>query len=418
MLKNISDSSAVEARAGTHLPTTVHHQPGGAVVIGGAQGGLGVVRSLGRRGIPIALLTADHWLAASSRYVRRILPSPDLEKHSEAADYLLNLGLRNGIEGWVVFPCTDSAVEMISRHHESLARVFRLTIPPWNVLRWAHDKRLTYQRAAQLGIDFPETYSIGSAEEVAALNCRYPVILKPAFKEGRNPLTLDKAWKADNRNALLGRYAQACSLMNSSLIIVQEFIPGAGDVQNSYAALWHEGQPLVSLIAKRLRQYPIHFGHTSTYVQTVEEPEVEEISARFLRAIRYTGVVEMEFKLDVRDGRYKLLDINPRLWAWHTLSKRAGIDFPYLMWLLACGVQSPIMRARAGFGWVHVSKDLLAAIQEVCHRRLSPIVYLRSVLRPLEFAIAAADDPVPLFFDLPLLVRGALKRTIEHGRHN
>src|SRR5438034_1378021 len=42
----------------------------GAIVIGGDYGALGVVRSLGRRGIPVWVLTNEHRVATASRYVR------------------------------------------------------------------------------------------------------------------------------------------------------------------------------------------------------------------------------------------------------------------------------------------------------------------------------------------------------------
>ena len=166
---------------GHHSPQLARAQPAGAVVIGGAIGGLGVVRSLGRHGIPVVLLAADAFLARASRYVRGSFPSRAPEIDPDPAAYLLNLAEKHGLQGWTLFPCVDSAVEMVSRNHDRLSRAFRLTTAPWNVLQWAHDKRLTYQRAADLGLDYPRTYCVDSLECAAALDCRFPVILKPAF---------------------------------------------------------------------------------------------------------------------------------------------------------------------------------------------------------------------------------------------
>src|SRR5256885_6552685 len=64
------------------------------------------------------------------------------------------------------------------------------------------------------------------------------------------------------------------------------------------------------------------FGKFSPYVETVDEPQVIEPSVRLLKALRFTGLVEAEFKKDPRDSQYKVIDINPRVWGWHTLSKR------------------------------------------------------------------------------------------------
>ncbi|MBV9441958.1 MAG: hypothetical protein JO217_04625, partial [Acidobacteriaceae bacterium] len=126
--------------------------PPGALVIGGALGALGLVRSLGRRGIPTLLIPAGYWLARSSRYVRGSLPQAPAESESDPANHLLQLAEDRKLHGWALFPCIDSAVEMISRNHERLARTFRLTTAPWSVVQWAHDKRFTYKRAAQIGL--------------------------------------------------------------------------------------------------------------------------------------------------------------------------------------------------------------------------------------------------------------------------
>ncbi|MBV9406789.1 MAG: hypothetical protein JO211_15690 [Acidobacteriaceae bacterium] len=414
----IMTTNALEDQLIELVPADRPSEPPGAVVIGGAIGALGLVRSLGRHGIPTLLIAADYYLAQSSRYMRGRLPPLPLNDHSQAAASLLKIAEGYRLDGWALFPCIDSAVEMIARHHAELSGTFRLTTAPWETLQWVHDKRFVYRRAAEIGLAHPHTYCANGMQQVAALECRYPVILKPASREGRNALTLDKAWMIENRQELLERYAEACAFMNHEKIIIQEFVPGGGEAQYSYAALWNRGCAVASLVAKRRRQYPIDFGHTRTYVETVEEPELEDILVQAEDGIRDSGVVEMEYKRDARDGRYKLLDVNPRLWTWHTISCRAGIDFPYLMWQVISGRDVPRLRGRLGSAWVHLSKDLLAAFQEIRRGRLSIPAYVRSLLRPrLEFAVAAGDDPLPALCDPPLLFCGALKRCISRAHH-
>ena len=129
--------------------------PEGAIVLGGAQGSLGVVRSLGRRGIPVWLLTNDNLLARFSRYVRRAPAWPRLSSPSLEAEYLLGLAKKHELNGWALFPGSDLEAEMIARNHARLAERYLLTTPPWDVLQWACDKRLICRRAAELGVDQP-----------------------------------------------------------------------------------------------------------------------------------------------------------------------------------------------------------------------------------------------------------------------
>src|SRR5207249_5434492 len=132
-----------------------------------------------------------------------------------------------------------------------------------------------------------------------------------------------------------------------------------------YAALCREGRPLASLVAQRTRQWPMDFGRASTYVETVEAADVEECARRVLAALRFDGIVEIEFKRDTRDGRLKLLDINPRVWGWHSLGRAAGVDFPYLLWRLLRREQGDGRRGRAGGRRVRALSDLPVAFGEL-----------------------------------------------------
>ena len=288
----------------------------GALVIGGDYQGLGIVRSLGRRGIPVWVLDDKRSIAAVSRYTRRTLAWPTDERRQR--DYLLALGKRHHLDGWVVYPTRDETVGMLAREHAALAERYRLATPPWEITRWAYDKRLTHELAAEAGVDAPWTRYPTSRDEVAALDCAFPVIIKPAIKEHFYQHTHAKAWRVDDRAALLARYDEACALLapdERDEIMVQELIPGGGEAQFSFAALCHDGAVLASLAARRWRQHPMDFGHSSTYVETVEQLEVEAAGTALLRAMRYSGLAEVEFKRDPRNGRYKVLDVNARTWA-------------------------------------------------------------------------------------------------------
>src|SRR5579864_2635155 len=309
----------------------------GALVMGADYRGLGVVRSLGRRGVPVWLINqGGHSVAAPSRYVQRRVPWPGGDDETNVA-YLLHLADKHNLRGWVLIPTDDYAVGLVAHHHETLGKTYRLTTPCWEDLRWACDKRLLCRLARELSIDQPWTICPSSREEISRLDCPFPVILKPAVRLQPTSLAIPKAWPAEDRQSLLSRYDEASAVMAPENLIVQEIVPGNGETQFSYAALCRDGSVVASLVARRTRQFPNDFGQLSTYVETVEEPRVIEPASRLLSEMRFTGLVEVEFKKDPRTGQFKLLDINPRVWGWHTLSKRAGVDFPYLLWLLALG---------------------------------------------------------------------------------
>lgn len=383
--------------------------PPGALIVGGAHGSLAVARSLGRQGIPVWFVTSNHPIARYSRYTERSFrwAGPDA---GGAFAFLMELAVRHRLDGWMLIAGGDQELRLMSRHRAELSKLFRVTTPDWETARWAYDKRLTYQRAGTLQIDVPRSYFPRSRQDVEQLECRFPIILKPAVHETENAFTQAKAWQVDDRTSLVSRYDQAASLVGEEAIVLQELIPGDGATQFSYAAVWDRGVPVASLVARRTRQYPINFGFTSTFVETVAAPEVEDAACRLLQSLGYSGPVEVEFKFDERDGHFKLLDVNARIWTWIALGALAGVDFPMIQWRLAMGETMARARGRAGVGWMHGSRDVVAACHEMLVRRLTPAGYFRSIDKPLVFAAFAADDLKPGLVDLPVVALRLLAR--------
>ena len=388
----------------------------GALVMDADYRGLAVVRSLGRRGIPVWVLQhGDQLLATLSRFNRRTVNWPSQDEE-ESVNFLVRLAERENIRNWLLFPTGDEGAALVARHHQKLSEHFQLTTAPWEVLQWLYDKRLTYRLAAKLGVHHPWTLYPTSRDQVAESDFQFPVILKPAYRTSFNRFTASKAWRVDTPEELLARYDEAKTLVDPGALMIQEVIPGGGESQFSYTALCRDGEPLASLTAKRIRQIPMDFGRASTFVETIDDEETAATAAHLLRALRYTGIVEVEFKRDPRDGKLKLLDINPRVWGWHSLCASAGVDYPYLLWLLTVGEPVPRTKAGVGVRWVRMSTDAPTAIREILRGRLSLRDYLRSVRSPLSTAIYAPDDPLPGVLEIPLLAYLLGKRVLSGGR--
>jgi predicted ATP-grasp superfamily ATP-dependent carboligase len=151
-------------------------------------------------------------------------------------------------------------------------------------------------------------------------------------------------------------------------------------------------------------------------VETIDCPALDEPSRRLIAESGFNGLVEIEYKVDSATGRTLLLDINPRVWGWHTLCGRAGVDFPWLLWLAQRGEELPRAVARPGVRWVRLSTDLPTAVKEIAHGRLPARKYLASLLPPHEGAIFARDDPRPGLVELPMLVGTLVRRLVRHGR--
>ena len=357
------------------------------------------------------VLDDEHSISRHSRYATAALRVPELRDEESTVETLLELGKRHCLDGWVVYPTREETVAALSRHRERLLERFRIPTPPWDVVKWAWDKRNTYEVAAELGISTPRTWVVASAEELEKIDGEPPYAVKPAIKERFLYATGAKAWRADTREELAARFGEAAALVGADEVIVQELIPGSGEAQLAYCAFVRDGDPAASMVVRRLRQHPPLFGRASTYVQTIESPEVEELSRRFLERIGYYGLVELEYKHDARDGRTKLLDVNARTWGYHSLGQRAGVDFPYLLYADQLSLEIPDQqRARTGVSWIRLATDLPTAAVEFRHGELDWRAYLASIGQANVESVFMRDDPLPGLAELALLPYLAVKR--------
>lgn len=389
----------------------VNRQAAGAIVIGGDYQGLGIARSLGRRGVSVIVIDDERSIGRHSRYVDAAYRFRDLGGEEQTVDALHAVARDRDVQGWIVYPTREETVAALSRQRRRLRESFRIPTPEWSVTRWAWDKRNTYARAGELGIPVPRTWLVASEDELGRIDCDPPYVIKPAIKERFLYATGRKAWRADTREELALRYSAAARLVGGDEVIVQELVRGDGDTQFAYCAFFKDGSSRACMTVQRLRQHPVDFGRASTYVRTVEAPALEELSVRFLRSIGYYGLVELEYKHDGRDGLTKLLDVNARTWGYHSLGQTAGVDFPYLLYADQLGLEVPSgLTARPGVSWIRFATDLPTAAGELARRRLRLRRYLRSLRVFDTESVFSSDDPLPGLAELALLPYLAARR--------
>lgn len=382
----------------------------GAVVIGGDYQGLGIVRSLGRRGVPVCVIDDERSIARHSRYTRIVQRVPSLLAAKDTVRALLELGRAHNLRGWVLYPTRDEQVAALSQNCEELSEIFRVPTPVWETVKWLWDKRNTYALGEKLGIPTPRTWYLRSAEDLAQIEGLFPVVIKPAIKEHFIYATKDKAWRADTPAQLHELFERALRILPAEEIMIQDLIPGDGTTQYAYCAFFKQGKSIAHLTACRRRQHPLEFGRSSTYVETIESPLLEEYSERFLRAIDYYGLVEVEYKRDPRDGQFRLLDVNGRTWGYHTIGRRAGIDFPYLLFADQMNESVEPCKGKAGVRWIRLLTDLPTGVLGIMRGKIDGRTYLRSLIDYDEEAVFSLEDPLPGMVEIALIPYLAVKR--------
>jgi D-aspartate ligase len=388
---------AMKERASTPKPAV------GAVVVGGDFHGLAIVRSLGRRGVPVCVIDNEHSIARFSRYTTHYLKVPGLRQEPETVDCLLGVAKRLNLRGWVLYATRDEHVAAFSRHHKALSEWFRMPTPDWEIVKWAWNKWNTYRLAQKIGLCIPNTYCPRDVGELAALDVEFPVGVKPAVKEDFFYATKAKAWRANTREELTTLFTRASAHSRGNEVLIQEIIPGDGRHQYSSCLFFKNGRAIASMEARRWRQHPPEFGRAATYVESIEHPEVRDMSIRFLREMNYYGLAEVEFKQDPRDGKFKLLDVNARTWGFHALGEATGVDFSYLLFADQLGESIAECHGSAGVGWMRMITDVPYSMLGLVNRRLKWASYTES-LRHLHIeSVFSKEDLLPSVAEFAML---------------
>jgi D-aspartate ligase len=350
--------------------------------------GLAAIRLLGRAGIRVHAV--DHRAGALGFRSRYALPVPSPDPATDEAAYVDCLA---GVgETGVLFPTHDPPLNAVARHRDRLDG-FLCPFPHWSVLERIQDKRGQLETAATVGVDAPGTRYPSSAGEarVAGDELGYPVLLKPRHPVGFKRRFGKQAFRCESAAELEAAYADAEAFEP----MVQEHIPGGDDELYSLGSyLRREGEPLGLFCGRKLRQTPPGIG-TCRVGEAVWVQEVVDAGLRLLRALDFHGISQVEFKRDPRDGRFKLMEVNPRLWQWHALAAACGVDLPVIAYRDLTG--QPVPAASMNGNGRRWAITLLPGERPALQRP------------PYVEAVFALDDPKPGLVHAARLARGVFR---------
>lgn len=399
-MTNAQAHAGAPTRAASPGPRLRRHSSTGfgAVVLGLHITGLGVVQHLARRGVPVVAM--DDRIGQpgfASRYGPKLVcPSPEREA-DRLLTVLTDLARRLPWRG-VLFPANDDFTRFVSAYRDELKPFFELQLPSHEVVEQLADKWRFHLLAGKHGIEAPWAFCPNSEQEVAALQGKieFPCVVKPVRTSLWKGSGAGKALMASS----LEEVTQAWRRLSREPgdILVQELIPGSEDRAYLYVAYYdQQGRPAVEFTMRKIRQHPPVFG-TACAAETVREPAVVELSRRFLQEIGYRGLVDVEFKSDPRDGRLKIIEVNPRVGLQHKLATRAGADLLLAAYSDLTGARGPLPRGHRSadrLKWIEVSREIESAYHHLRSGDLTLRTWLRSLRGPKTYASWDWRDPLP-----------------------
>ena len=310
---------------------------------------LGVCRALGVHGVPVTVVSSDGTSPGQySRYGRGV-SGPRDGRTETVVQFLIDLAQTDRARPRdarpVLFLTEDSSLVALHAHRDELERWYRFPHAPWAVLSRIVNKDQLYHELDAV-VPIPRTRVAEGEASLAtvAQEIGFPAIVKPPLRcrsgaeAASRPFEKifgDKAVRVRSLDELKAVYHQAQG--HGFPVLVQEEIGGPISLLYSIGVYATRGGEVpAAFTSQKLGQVPPDFGD-GLVVRAVRAPQLVPLATAALRHFGYYGMADIEFKLDLRSGTYKLLDINPRPWLWINLPTACGVNLPYAAYLDAVG---------------------------------------------------------------------------------
>jgi predicted ATP-grasp superfamily ATP-dependent carboligase len=313
----------------------------------------------------------------------------------------------------IFFPVFEWSLIPVSKNREKIGVYVKLPIASHESILACFDKSSTMKLAVENGIPIPKTYFVGDHAELLKISneITYPAVVKPKWSI---------MWEKDRA------FHRRCGYVNSAAELVrtyesihqyfphpfvQEYVPGTN---YSVAALYNEGKPRAFCCIKVQRAWPASGGNSCFRESAPLDPEMKRQAETLLKSLNWHGIAEVEFRVDLRDGIPKLMEINPRFWGSLEVAVRSGVDFPYLLYRIAMdGDVNTVSSYKVGVKGRYMAQDILYIVSLFTDASTNPAIripkrfrmllgWLRIYEPEVFYDLLNSDDPLPFLFTLGL----------------
>lgn len=368
-----------------------------AIVLGCHKIGLGIIRALGERGVPVIGAYYNIMdMGYVSKYIKESIKITDPNLDEKLfVDELKKIAEK--YKKAVLFASDDTTLLAVSKNKDVLNKLFRVEAPDYQTTNKFIDKQFTYALAHQIGVLAPKTFLPNNFEEAKefAKQLDFPCLLKPTVGHLFFNTFKKKMLFINN----IGELAEAYKKLGdfNMQMMLQEFIPGDDTHGVNYNSLFLNGKPFIEFTSEKIRLTPPRTGFPrviiSKYVEKVIEP-----GRKMLAALDYDGFSCMEFKKDSRSGNYVFMEINGRQNLSTPLAVKCGLNFPYITYrkLIDGSIPEILGEYKKGVYWIDPGKDILESIRSFKKEHFNPIEYIRPYLTENVQTIPDLRDLKPL----------------------
>jgi len=287
---------------------------------------LAILRDLGKDKGKYHLEITSHFnkgitLSSYSKYCKKTHVQKSVGEDLDSyAEKLLDLVRKNDYD--VLLPVGLISYLAASKFRDNFSNYVRLVVPEWEKMKIAFNKDNTMKFAEELGIPIPRTRVISTEDDLEDID-DLPVVMKSS----------DGFLKyCSNKNELLENY-KFIKNKSATRIIAQEYITGFGC---GFYGVYDQGELVAHFLHKRIREFPVT-GGPSAIAESYFDKRLLHYGEKLCNALEWNGPIMAEFKYDIENDDYKLIEVNPKLWGSLDLTIAAGVDVPRILVDIALG---------------------------------------------------------------------------------
>jgi predicted ATP-grasp superfamily ATP-dependent carboligase len=382
--------------------------------------GLQSARILAKNGVPVIGLAKDPKnFCCKTKVCEKIL-----QVNTASEDLILLLeSLGTTLEQKaVLFPCTDMSVLTISRNRRRLTDRYYIALPEPEVVEMLMDKVNFFTYAQQNDLPIPKTFFLRNRvdAEAAAKQISFPCILKPPIKTPTwEKNTKAKVYKVNDQKEFFVMYDQCADW--ADLLMVQEWIDGKdADLYSCNCYFNASSEPLVTFIARKLRQWPPETG-TSCLGEECRNDVVLETSIRLFQSVKYHGLGYLEMKRDQRTGQHFIIEPNiGRPTGRSAIAEAGGVELLYTKFCDLANLPLPANREQKyeGVKWIYFMHDIQSSFYYWRRGELTLRDWWQSIRGSKKFAVLSWNDPAPFWYHFwgafLLVVKAQISRLVRN----
>jgi predicted ATP-grasp superfamily ATP-dependent carboligase len=367
-----------------------------AIVFGGGINGLGIARNLAKEGIEVQCVVEGIDTLVFSKFCRKHFIIPNFRERKDLTKRFFQGFSKENTTRAVVFATDDISTLLLSGLQHEIKDDYYFVVPRLTVAEKLVNKGKFYESLIENKVAHPRVIIPSCIDDVKreSNGLQYPIYIRPSISPDFDKAFRKKGFIANSATELV-KYYNLASKHNVD-VIFQEIIPGSDKRIYCIAGFFNrESMPLALFAYHRLRGWPNMFGNGSLIesVAISKHPFLKETVIRYLSAILYSGLMDAEFKLDARDGKFKLLEINTRSWWQNSFPTKCGLNIILRAYLDAIGEKAEYSENYAtGIRWINLRDDIRSS---TLSRAMIRKGWIGSFKRVRDWAFFDIHDPIP-----------------------